>query len=286
MVQMLVRHIIKLVLCLLLAGRVSGGQSPQATLSSDEHLVKGRAAYLKNDFETAKKELQQALASRKEVAEPQFLLGMIAWHEGKPGDAIKFVSEAIKVQPQYPEAHYVLGKLYFEKRDWKKAEAAAIAASRQGAEFANLQVLLGDALLLQGQRKEALVAYEQALKAPAPNSDVTPELHARIEAVKNLMEIMAHRNDSQYVLPQPIKDKNFGQASLSATGLVRIVGVLNENGDYKPFALASTDAVPGQVDVLLGAALSYKFKPATIKGRPVLFWLILEYNHSGSFFRR
>lgn len=101
-----------IVVCLIAA--YGSAQSAQIDATVKDSLEIARAAYLKKDFDLAKLELKRVQAVNKDLAEPYFLLGMIAWHEGRIGDAIKSVKEAIKYQPSYPEAHYVLGKLHFD----------------------------------------------------------------------------------------------------------------------------------------------------------------------------
>lgn len=259
------------------------GQTPQLDPATKSSLEKAKAAYLKNDFETAKQELKKVQASKKDLAEPYLLLGMIAWQEAKIGDAIKSLKDAIKYQPEYSEAHYVLGKLYFEKMSWKEAEDEAQLAILQGAKFANLYVLLGDALLLQSKSNKALEAYELAITLPPPNSDVTGDLKERMVAVKNFVEIFSHKDDPNYKRPEHIVDRRVGNP-FGVSGKVKIAGVLNEKGEFKPFALISSDATAGQRKALIQTALAYRFSPATINGKPVLFWLMMAYEKSISRF--
>lgn len=269
----------KLAMAVLLIAVNIFGQSTQTDGAAKESLERARAAYLKKDFDSAKRELKRAQAASKELAEPYFLLGMIAWHEGKIGDAIKSVEEAIKYQPNYPEAHYVLGKLHFEKRGWKAAEEAANLAISQGAKFANLFVLLGDVMLMQKKNDEAVKAYEQALTLPPPQSEVTEGLRARLVAVKNTIEFRAHKGDPNYKWPQHIKDQRVPRAPFGVNGKVEIAGILDENGDFRPMAVVSSVATVGMNDQLINTVLSYKFKyvPGSKNGAPVSFWLVMTY---------
>src|SRR5262245_47946436 len=75
------------------------GQSAQPDAAVIEAIGKAQAAYLKKDYVLAKRELESALAIRKDLAEMHLLLGVIAWEEGKVDDAVKSVKEAIKYQP-------------------------------------------------------------------------------------------------------------------------------------------------------------------------------------------
>lgn len=249
----------------------------QTDAAADAGLERARAAYLKKDFESATRELKSVQALRKDLAEPYFLIGMIAWNNGKIGDAIKSIKEAIKSQPNYPEAHYVLGKLYFEKQEWKEAETAANFAINQGAKFANLSILLGDALLMQGKYKEAVNAYEQAITQPPPKGDVTEEFRARLVAVKNLIDILSHKGDPNYKLPQFDRSNGVPRAPFGVNGSVKMAGILDEKGEYRPFAVISVDTAVGKNLPLVQTALEAKFSPAMINNAPVPFWLVTVY---------
>jgi tetratricopeptide (TPR) repeat protein len=241
-------------------------------------LEKARADYLKGDYVSAKSELQRVLALKKDSAESHLLLGMISWQEQKIDEAIKSVSTAIQYQSNYPEAFYVLGKLYFENRNWKKAEEAANSAISQGGKFANLYALLGDSLLLQFKADEAEMAYEQSLKSPSPKSDVTEDLKERLAAIKIGAEFKAHKNDPNYIRPNHIIDRRIKPSG--AGGKVKIAGILTEKGEFKPFAIVSIDATAGKEEGLIKALLAYRFTPATIKGKPVSFWFVIGYENS------
>ncbi len=241
-------------------------------------LEKARADYLKGDYVSAKAELQKVLTLKNDSAESHLLLGMISWQEQKIDEAMKSVSAAIQYQSNYPEAFYVLGKLYFEKRNWKKAEDAANSAISQGGKFANLYALLGDSLLLQFKPEQAEMAYEQALKSPPPKSDVTEDLKERLGTIKIGAEFKAHKNDPNYVRPNHIIDRRIKPSG--AGGKVKIAGILTEKGEFKPFVVVSVDATAGQEEGLIKTLLAYRFTPATINGKPVPFWFVIGYENS------
>lgn len=272
---------LKTVLAVCLGTMMVYGQSAPLDVTVKASLEKANIAYQNRDFETAKRELRSVQAARDDLAEPFLLLGMIAWQEGKAGDAVKLLKNAIKLQPHYPDAHYILGRLFFETMKWKEAENEATLAISQGAKFGNVQVLLGNALLVQGKTKLAVEAYELAAKLPSPNDEVTSEMQERLAAVKNFIDFLAHKSDPNYVWPQRLKNQQTGLL-LGVTGTVKIMGILNEKGEFRPFVLASADATAGQRDQLIQKALAYRYSPATINGKPVSFWLMLEYQHSTS----
>src|SRR5215467_10755080 len=146
---------------------VAFAQAAQPDNAAKEAIGRAQAAYVKRDYALARRELESALAISMDLAEGHLLLGMIAWQEGKVGDAIKSVQEAIKYQPDYPDAHYVMGKLFFEMRNWKRAEEEANLALGQGSTLANLPVLLGDIALARSQYEQAVKFLEQVLAQPS-----------------------------------------------------------------------------------------------------------------------
>src|SRR5262245_4713566 len=104
MLHRFVAYMLETCLIVFCAFTISSGQSDQPDSAAKEAIAKAQAAYLNKDYALEKRELESVLAVKKDLAEPYLLLGMIAWQEGKVDDAITSVQEAIKYQPNYPDA--------------------------------------------------------------------------------------------------------------------------------------------------------------------------------------
>lgn len=268
---------LKLFLSVTVAWSVAYSQSVQLDAATKESLSKAMIAYQNNDFASARQELQRFLSHKKDLAAPYLLLGMVAWREGKNAEAVKSVKEAIKLQPVYPDAHYVLGKLYFEKENWKDVEVEAKLAVDQGAKYGNAYVLLGDTALMQEKYELALTAYENAVIGPAPNSDVTEELKGRIVGIKNRLEFMVHKEDSNYKLPKFDPKEREPDVRLGTSGKVIMAGLLNEKGEFISRLVVSTEGSPVSVLELKRKAGKFRFTPAMKNGVAVPYWISYAY---------
>jgi Tfp pilus assembly protein PilF len=258
---------------------VAFGQDAQPDNAAKEAIGRAQAAYLKEDYALAKRELESALAIRKDLAEPHLLLGMIAWQEGKVADAIKSVKEAIKYQPDYPEAHSVMGKLYFEKRDWKRAGEEVNLALTQGLKSARLKILLGDIALAQAQYEPAVKLFEQALAQPSLNSDIANEIRIKIEAVKNFVEIRANKGNPDFEYPKFVGEIRMPRPVPFREVKVKLAGILDAQGRFTPFFVveSSDERV---TEMYLQYAAQRRLTPAKKKGAPMPIWLTQNFDTS------
>jgi tetratricopeptide (TPR) repeat protein len=260
---------------------IASGQAAQPDNAVKEAVGKAQAAYVKKDYALAKRELESALAIRNDLAEAHLLLGMVARQEGKVDDAINSVQEAIKYQPNYPDAHYVMGKLYLEKRKWKRAEEEANLVLSQNAKFRGLHILLGDIALAQSQEEPALNFFEQALAQPSLNSSVANETRIKIEAVKNYIEFRANMKNKDYQRPKFVAEAQIGTGVKPIphrNGWVILKGVCTEQGRFTSyFVTYATDEQ--MAEAFLQRMTQNQHTPAKKKGAPVPLWVIVEYKH-------
>jgi Tfp pilus assembly protein PilF len=279
MLRRIVAYMLETCLIVFCAFTISSGQSDQTDSAAKEAIAKAQAAYLNKDYALAKRELEGALAVKKDLAEPYLLLGMIAWQEGKVDDAITSVQEAIKYQPNYPDAHYVMGKLYLEKRDWKRAEEEANLALSQGSKLASLHVLLGDIALAQSREEPAVNFFEQALAQPSLNSELANETRIKIEAVKNYIEFKANRGNKDYQSPKLSTAPHITKGMKpipQRKGMVIIKGICTEQGRFVPyFGFYASDKQMGEA--VLQRVTQSQHTPARKKGAPVPLWVIFQY---------
>ncbi len=240
-------------------------------------LNRARNAYRQRDYETAKGELQLAQAARKNWPEASMLGALIAWQENKRGDAIKYAKEAIRLQPVFPPAHYLLARLFFESSKLEEAHKEVSVAMEQGQQFADIYVLLGDIEIMRHKSKEALAAYETAIQQPAPKNELTNAFQLRREAVRNMVEFIEHKSDARYQRPVLVRESLRAATSIGGTGKVELAGILDSQGQYVDIVLLNADVGLKGKDELLTAARQIKFSPARKDGTPVPFWLYFSY---------
>ncbi|HIE25837.1 TPA: tetratricopeptide repeat protein [Candidatus Poribacteria bacterium] len=70
----------------------------------------------------------------------------------------------IRIQPQNAAAHYQLGRVYYAQEDYQKAVEQYRRALGIQPQNPEIQIALGEALLFDGQRSEALRIFLQALQ--------------------------------------------------------------------------------------------------------------------------
>jgi len=260
---------------------IAFSQAAQSDAAVKETIGRAQAAYLKGDYALARRELESALAVRVDLAEAHLLLGMVARQEGKVDDAINSVQEAIKYQPIYPDAHYLMGKLWFEKRNWKRAEEEANLVLSQYAKFPGAHVLLGDIALATSREEPALNFFEQALAQPSLNSIVANETRIKIEAVKNYFEFKANMKNKDYQRPNFVVEAQIGKGIKPIPhrkGMVILKGVCNDQGRFTSYIVVySTD---DQIaEAFLQRVAQNQHTPAKKKGVPVPLWIIIQYKH-------
>ena len=76
--------------------------------------------------------------------------------KGMWGDGMMEIRRALRIDPNYPEAHYLLGVVYSNLGHWQEVASAAEEAVRLKSDYAEAQYLLGVAYFRLGNRSSAL----------------------------------------------------------------------------------------------------------------------------------
>jgi tetratricopeptide (TPR) repeat protein len=100
-----------------------------------------------------------------------------SYEESKlPGLALLLYREAVRVDPQFPSAHYNLGRLLLKQGQMEPGMAEVQEALRLYPDFAEAHEVLGLAYTEQGQLEAALASLHQALA-----------LHPELATARNLL---------------------------------------------------------------------------------------------------
>jgi len=121
-----------------------------------QHHQAGRLAEAENLY-------RQILAAEPRNADALHLLGVVAAQVGKHDVAVDFMTKAIALTSNFPEAYYNFGKVLFESGRAGEAIAAYRQAIVLQPNYAEANANLGYALRDQGQLDEAIAAYRQAI---------------------------------------------------------------------------------------------------------------------------
>ena len=93
--------------------------------------------------------------------------GLEALSVDKPGDAEKYVGEAMRLAPGHPDVLYVQGVLYLKQRNWAQAQNALEKATQIDPNHARAFAALGMALCDQGKYDAAIAPLEKSLELDA-----------------------------------------------------------------------------------------------------------------------
>ena len=255
----------------------------QARETAEQHLKQGQAAYNAGQYAKAREELKRALKLDKQMAEAYLWIGMTCGNEGKILEAIDNVKQAIKLRSPYPDAHYTLSVLYFGMRRVAQARAEVDLAISQDANFANAYYLKGKLEILGEHYKDALAAFEQALRLAPAIETTLPTLPTQMTALREWVAFRARKDDPAYKQAEatnsPAPRYTDQARAARIQGAVHLAVLIDETGSITATVMFLGLGY-GLDEEALRAARKVKFKPATINGKPVPFWqmMAVEFN--------
>jgi CheY-like chemotaxis protein len=133
----------------------------------DLHLEKGRSYAITKQFANAKQEYQAALKINPSSPRTMLEMGRLYENQGNDQQAKHYYLRAIKVEPKYLKGHEALAKLYQALGDNKnhlKYLKKAVAISPRNLER---KMLLGESLIKNGDKDEAVKILGDVLKDAA-----------------------------------------------------------------------------------------------------------------------
>lgn len=111
----------------------------------------------------------------KQTIEPEIMLAKKGWELGKEGkyqEAIESYKQAIRIKPDYEEAHVGLGYAYLQLGMWKEAIEICnevIKLNPKKAEFYG--IIRGMAYCILGNYQEALKDFDKAIELDTENGE-------------------------------------------------------------------------------------------------------------------
>jgi TonB family protein len=269
-----------LLVCVPLAAH---GQPPVSVQTvpdiAETHLEKARELFQNGKYGAANSEAKRALKLNKELPPAYVLLGMIHRRKGEIEKAVRDAKQALKYDPNDIDAHYLLGVLRFHQRKFAEARNEAVFLISNGGSVPKAYVLLAQAELANNRHKEALAAFEDALRLNSDNAASAAKLTEQIEAVKGLIEAAEMRRDPSCVPPRPLNAPmpvyTEEARALKIQGTVSMVVLVDEQGKVSSVVVF----IPlgfGLDEQAAKAARQMRFTPALKGGRPVSFWQRIE----------
>lgn len=166
-------------------------------------LFKARADRFRNAREEAVAACRQALALDPQYAEAHLMLGDLLQYDDKTRDeAIKAYQTALKINPQLSEAAVQLGSLYAVMKNDKGAEELFRQSLEQDPQRMSGRFELGRLLVKQGRLKEARVLWDES---PSREEKTFPNFITvleRAEKLEKAKEQLAQKSEDPETLVQ------------------------------------------------------------------------------------
>jgi TonB family protein len=251
---------------------------PQKDTARD-HIESGKRAYANKDYKLAIKEFKKAQSLDKTLAEPYLRLAVCYFNGGKSSDILKNLQEAIKRQPDYPDAHAWLARFYYFTNDIPMAQKELATALEQGGTGAGIHELQGDLKELDNDFKTALTEYQTAVQLADPGDPGTVSLREKMEAVDKYVSFTREHRGEPVTMPaalnRPTPNYTEDARRNKIQGVIRERALIDQTGRVVATILI-TRLGHGLDEQAQKATRAMNFRPATIGGKPVPFWVTLE----------
>jgi tetratricopeptide (TPR) repeat protein len=121
-------------------------------------------------FAQAEAKLREALRGQPQFPEAAYLLALVFAATEKVEDAEKFVQQALVQKPDFGEAWHLQGRLSANRKEFAKAREAFLKAAQLNPTNAFIPLDLGNTLESMDDNEGALMAYEKGLELAGGNA--------------------------------------------------------------------------------------------------------------------
>jgi tetratricopeptide (TPR) repeat protein len=135
----------------------------RAPETKQEALSRGLKHQRAGDLALAEQTYRELLRCHPEVALAWFLLGQVAFQKGAVPLAIKLMERAIADEKTEAAFHHNLGMVHASQKEWTQARACFQEAIRLKPDFMDAHIQLGKTLSALGMEFEAIALYRQAV---------------------------------------------------------------------------------------------------------------------------
>jgi tetratricopeptide (TPR) repeat protein len=124
----------------------------------------GKALSLKGQTDEAISQFEEAIRLKPDFVEAHYNLGTAFLKNEQIDEAISQFHEVIRLKPNFTEAHYVLGTALGRKGQTDEAISQFQEAIRLKPDFVEAHYNLGTAFLKKGQTDEAISQFQEAIR--------------------------------------------------------------------------------------------------------------------------
>jgi len=145
---------------------------------ANEALQEASALFAAGRLEEAKRACRKLLAKRPDIAEGHVLLGEIHRHSGDEPRARECQARALKLRPEWSEAHLhlAMGDLFGDYGRYLEAEACYRRALELQPDLADARYNLAAALNAAGRQREAIAELQELLRSAPHAADARVQL--------------------------------------------------------------------------------------------------------------
>ena len=250
----------------------------------EQHVAAAQDMIRDGKYGDDRKELKQALKFNKQSAMANLLMAVISRHDGNRREALQYTQESLKIEPTNFHAHYLQAVLFYETLQSTKAREEINLAISQGAQFGNAYALKGDLDLEDKKYESAMSYYEKALALNPSGKERTDELREKVDSLKNYIEFKkASKDNPDYSKPLPLNRPSPQYTDDARNnrreGTLRLLVLVDPAGKVQSL-LPYTRLGFGLDEEAMKAVRRLKFKPATYKGTPISYWVVVEVGFS------
>lgn len=260
----------------------------------EQVLKRGVQHYKDKDYEKAISDLKKALELKSDSAEACFFLALCYNDKRFKIDAIRYAQEAVRLQPVFPDAHYILAVLLYETHKLERVYTVAADTDedtrlkqalqeiqtviRQGAQSANVYELKGTIEFEDFKFEDALHSYEEAMRGLSPKHPYYKNTQEKISQLSKLVKFKQEHYIKVDQKPIPLNRPSVKypeKARQNKTqGVIAVCALIDVQGDVTesmPFLTLGS----GLEEEAVKAVKKMKFSPAMKDNQPSSYWAML-----------
>jgi tetratricopeptide (TPR) repeat protein len=248
-------------------------------------LAEARQALQKGALKQADELCRQVLVARRDHPDAFSLLGAIYHQAGRVDEAIAWLREAVRAEPQNAQYHNNLGVYCTHAQQMHEAVACYQLALRLRPDFAEVHNNLSYAYYSLGRAEDARVCAEQALRLRPNFAEAHNHLGLALMELSRAEQAAEHFRKALRLEPRlPAVHRNLGNALRELGRPLEAMAEYQEAIRHDPsFAEAHSDA--GEVLKELGRfdeALAHLREAARIKpDYALVYWNLTEFSSHG-----
>jgi len=193
------------------------------------HYHLGRALIVDPEhFDEAVSHFREALRMDPNYPDAHVSLGIALMEENKLDDAISHFHVALRIRPIFPRAHHHLGRALARQGRLEEAVSHLAQALKMRSDFVEAYNDLGNALVRLGHRDDAAILYLEALRIEPDNVKAHCNLAVVLLGQERADEAISHFLTALEIKPDPQVHSNLGVALVRQGRLKEAVSHFSE----------------------------------------------------------